>query len=259
MANIKEKLEKEKRSINQEIEQIVNGAQKLLAANEDEEKKLLRQIGMGKPGIEAEERLGANIEIKTLEKVYKDNIYEIDQIKRLCLTYRLRFLSARNYQGPEHPELGIKLARFIKENKISVDSTDFKVLAPVEYFEGNYSINWTKAFEVKLDPALFYKADGKGRYALIHAWGKDFTLFRFIQGFIFRTRRTFALSLAIGFSFIITSIIAAFCGGLHLLAFGIIFSSLVGIGYGFAHLIASENKKIFTNHILQHDSEYYNR
>ncbi|MBS9463057.1 hypothetical protein KIM67_11600 [Flagellimonas sp. 389] len=89
-----------------------------------------------------------------------DRIYHIDQIKQICIDYRLRFLDSRYFKG-KIPEKGISK---IKELEIAhnIEIQGFKIMAPSKLFK----------LEDKDDPLLFAPI-GNDYFYLIHKWGND--------------------------------------------------------------------------------------
>ena len=72
-----------------------------------------------------------------------DKIYHIDQIKQICIDYRLRFLDSKYFKG-EIPAAGIsKIKALEKSHKIDIEG--FKIIAPSKLFR----------LEDKDDPLLF--------------------------------------------------------------------------------------------------------
>jgi len=90
----------------------------------------------------------------------KDKIYHINQIKKICTDYRLRFLDSKYFKG-EIPQSAIsKIKHLEREHNITLGG--FKMMAPSKLFK----------LEDKDDPLLFAPI-GNGYYYLIHKWGND--------------------------------------------------------------------------------------
>ncbi len=88
------------------------------------------------------------------------NIYHIDQIKEICIDYRLRFLDAKYFKG-KIPQAGIAKIKYLEfQHNTSIEG--FKIMAPSKLFK----------LEDKDDPLLFAPI-GNGYYYLIHKWGND--------------------------------------------------------------------------------------
>ena len=88
------------------------------------------------------------------------NIYHIDQIKGICIDYRLRFLDTRYFKG-KIPQEAISKIKHL-ESEHNTELKGFKIIAPSKLFK----------LEDKDDPLLFAPI-GNGYYYLIHKWGND--------------------------------------------------------------------------------------
>ena len=89
-----------------------------------------------------------------------DRIYHIDQIKQICIDYRLRFLDSRYFKG-KIPEIGISKIKEL-ENAHNIEIQGFKIMAPSKLFK----------LEDKDDPLLLAPI-GNDYFYLIHKWGND--------------------------------------------------------------------------------------
>ena len=89
-----------------------------------------------------------------------DKIYHIDQIKKLCIDYRLRFLDSKYFKGEIPQEAFSKIKQLEEDHKIEVKG--FKIIAPSKLFK----------LADKDDPLLFAPI-GNGYFYLIHKWGTD--------------------------------------------------------------------------------------
>lgn len=105
------------------------------------------------------------LDIKTqnsfdFDQLESHRIYHLDQIREVCIDYRLRFLDIKYFKNdlPESAHQAI--------NKIETDHgtalADFKVMAPSVLFR----------LERKDDPLLFVPL-GNNYYYLVHKWGND--------------------------------------------------------------------------------------
>ena len=102
-----------------------------------------------------------------------DKIFHLDQIKKICIDYRLRFLDSKYFKG-DIPQEGIsKIKALEKEHGISIDG--FKIIAPSKLFR----------LEDKDDPLLFAPI-GNGYFYLIHRWGNDLHPLRKIMAWPFK-------------------------------------------------------------------------
>lgn len=174
--------EKEKYDVNP-----VNEIKLLLAADTNEDLRILRNLSNNSHFNRIENVRSEQIELENLENEYEGKVYKIDQIKNLCVDYRLRFLQSRYFTGSYDVEVISKLKEFAKNTKTSIDdytlSMRFFVMAPQEMFELKDKKYISKAeLRRQADPAIFYQID-ENHYRLIHKWGDDFTIFRLIEGF----------------------------------------------------------------------------
>ena len=89
-----------------------------------------------------------------------ENIYNIKEIKKVCINYRLRFLDVKYFKGDIPVEAIKKIDRLKKDH--STELKGFKIMAP------------SKLFKLKNtdDPLLFIPI-GKDYYYMIHKWGDD--------------------------------------------------------------------------------------
>ncbi|MRH99778.1 hypothetical protein GH721_04450 [Kriegella sp. EG-1] len=89
-----------------------------------------------------------------------ENIFHIEQIRSICVTYRLRFLDSSLFKGTIPEEAISKIRQIEKEHNTELNG--YKILAPSKLFK----------LKDKDDPILFAPL-GNGYYYLIHKWGND--------------------------------------------------------------------------------------
>lgn len=103
-----------------------------------------------------------------------DRIFHIDNIKKTCIDFRLRFLDSHYFKSK------IPQAAFDEINRLNgLHNTrlgDFKIMAPSKLFN----------LEDTDDPLLFAPM-GNGYYYLIHKWGKDLHPFRKLMMWPFKS------------------------------------------------------------------------
>lgn len=95
-----------------------------------------------------------------VDKLDANRIYHINQIKKICIDYRLRFLDAKLYKG-QFPVEAIDEIKSI-EHTHQTSLSALKMMAPSKLFK----------LENADDPLLFAPM-GNGYYYLIHQWGND--------------------------------------------------------------------------------------
>ncbi|MDH7444047.1 hypothetical protein [Aquimarina sp. 2201CG14-23] len=118
-------------------------------------------------------------------------IHHIDQIKKICIDYRLRFLDTKYFKG-KFPKEAIRAITEI-ENTHGITLTGFKIIAPSKLFK-----------LANADDPLLFVPMGNNYYYLVHTWGKDLHPFRktimwFFKSFENLLILTFLVSLLITF------------------------------------------------------------
>lgn len=199
MNTLEKKLVSIARSNSQEGESIVEEVKLLLSENAAEERATLKAIGLDND-LKIAENQNAEMLIKKShgEKLERE-ILKYEDIKKLCLNYRLYMKPANQFIGTIPPDLGAELTRFCKEKSIplpGVSYSKFFVIAPPKMFRGYLSPSqvvgsaWGIAREnaaerqrIKdMDPILVYELPEPGFYAVIKSWGNDFTPLRRVYG-----------------------------------------------------------------------------
>ncbi|WP_343486129.1 hypothetical protein [Allomuricauda sp. d1] len=94
------------------------------------------------------------------EHLDNENIFHIEQIKTICIDYRLRFLDSKYFKG-EIPRKAIEKIKAL-EKLHDTELKGFKVMAPSKLFK----------LADKDDPLLFAPI-GNDYFYLIHKWGND--------------------------------------------------------------------------------------
>jgi len=94
-----------------------------------------------------------------------DRIFHIEQIKTICVDYRLRFLDSSIFKNEIPEEAITKIRMMEQEHKTSLEG--FKIIAP------------SKAFHlINYDDPLMFVPIGNDYYYLIHQWGKEINAMR---------------------------------------------------------------------------------
>jgi len=165
----------------------INEVKLLLQGESSEDARILRGLSKNSQFNRIENLRGKQIELENFEKDYDGKVYTIDQIKTLCIDYHLRFLQSRLYTGSYDVQVAAKIKEFAKTTLAPIDEHTlgrrYFVMAPQEMFSLTEEKYVSKAdLRRQADPAIFYQID-KDHYRLIHKWGQDFTIFRLIEGF----------------------------------------------------------------------------
>ena len=99
------------------------------------------------------------------DKIDSNRLFHVDQIRKICIDYRLRFLDFNFFKGGVPDEAYTKLKEF-ELNHPDLD-INIKMMAPTKLFQlENYD-----------DPLMFVSL-GNNYYYLIHKWGNDMSYFR---------------------------------------------------------------------------------
>ena len=99
------------------------------------------------------------------DRLETHRIFHLNQIKKVCVDYRLRFLDLKYFKG-NIPAEGIeKITRLEKEHQTTLEG--FKVMAPSVLFRLK-----------KTDDPLLFVPLGNDYFYLIHKWGDDLSFLR---------------------------------------------------------------------------------
>ena len=99
------------------------------------------------------------------DRLETHRIFHLNQIKKVCVDYRLRFLDLKYFKG-NIPADGIeKITRLEKEHQTTLEV--FKVMAPSVLFRLK-----------KTDDPLLFAPLGNDYFYLIHKWGDDLSFLR---------------------------------------------------------------------------------
>lgn len=161
--------------------QILEQVSEILMENAVRRTEILKAIGSG--GDVSENHL----EFDLLET---DRIFHLDQIRKICVDYRLRFLGSKYFKGGI-PEEAITQVRIL-EDRHATNLGGFRIVAP------------SKTFRLKnFNDPLLLAPIGNGYYYLVHKWGNDLNSWRKIWVWPFRNLITFTLMI-IAVSFLVT-------------------------------------------------------
>ena len=149
--NIQEKLHRERGKLKRSNENRLQEVYQILENLDNEMSRI--ENNLSKPS-----KIEANaFEFDFLES---SRIYHLEEIKNICIDYRLRFLDSKYFKG-EIPVEGISKIKSL-EREHNIELKGFKIIAPSKLFK----------LEDKDDPLLFAPI-GNGYFYLIHQWGND--------------------------------------------------------------------------------------
>ena len=109
-----------------------------------------------------------------IDSMEMDRIYHVDQIKNICINYRLRFLDTKYFKNDIPREALVEIKRLEKEHDLTIQG--FKIVAPSKMFK----------LENADDPLLFAPV-GNGYFYLIHKWGNDLSPMRRLFAWPFKS------------------------------------------------------------------------
>ena len=94
------------------------------------------------------------------DQLETQKIFHLDQIREVCIHYRLRFLDIKYFKGVLPQSAQEAISKIEKEHNTKL--SDFKIMAPSVLFR----------LEKKDDPLLLVPM-GNNFYYLVHKWGND--------------------------------------------------------------------------------------
>ena len=180
--NLEERLEKVK--AREKETAILLEVYTILQKDNERDDRILDQIGQAK---------GEVVNAFNFDLLESGRIYHIEQIKKICIDYRLRFLDSTYFKG-EIPNEAISKIKEM-ERSHDIEMKGYKILAPSRLFR----------LEDKDDPLLFAPI-GNGYYYLIHKWGNDLHPLRKLFAWPFKNIVNLALVVML-LSYLLTLII----------------------------------------------------
>jgi hypothetical protein len=213
--NLERALEKE-RNVQKEISenQILSQFKSLFEAEWEKDQRVLRTFNKG----------ATSSILPSADNLSEERIFDIDSIKNLCIKYRLRFLSTKQFKG-DIPSMAISS---IKETEMKVGHNidAFMIAAPSKLF---------KLEDSNKDPLLFAPLED-GRFYLIDKWGDDMAWYRKIVNWPLTSPMTLLVTL-LGLSGLLAAVIPSsllsasgeFLSFMRLVAFGWNVIFLLGI------------------------------
>lgn len=190
----------------------VKKIQLLLEGDAIEERKILAEAGLDFNIKKVETQVGVNLTRDKKETELNSKVFTEDEIKETCIKYDLRFLHSKSYKGSIEPTLGAAILNFFREKNIDSKSYEASnnlfIMAPSKAFNLE-----ERPKPAPIDPVMFYKMSTTegNMYALVHKWGKDFTVFRRLLGAARETSWHWFWTLVV-LAFIASTIVSACIG-----------------------------------------------
>lgn len=150
--DIEEELRRESLRHKKHQESLVDDVNTILAKELEQESEITAAL----------KREDCNLTNVNFKKLNPKNIYNQNQIRKICIRYRLRFLDSQYFKGEIPYEAILKIKELQKKYDIKANS--FKIIAPSKLFE--------LGDECEKDPLLFLNL-GNGYYYFVYKWGND--------------------------------------------------------------------------------------
>jgi len=168
---------------NHPADSIMDEVQGILEQEEKQDRKIADAIAGDDSNLQIDE-----------SKLAEEHIFTIDQIEKLCIKYRLRFLDSKHFKG-EIPYEAIHKVKAL-EKELQTDLKGFKIIAPKELF---------RLTDKDSDPILMLPLKNN-RYYFIHKWGGEISALRALLAFPMRNFMSmfwFLAAVAVLFSWVV--------------------------------------------------------
>lgn len=129
--------------------------------------------------------LNNDLYYKVNAKLDSDRIFTIDQIRAVCIKYRLRFLDSGLFKNEIPKEAIFEVKRLEKEWDFKTEN--FKIIAPKKLFT---------LTDKDSDPILFVPI-GENKFYFIHKWGGELNRLRSTLAYPLRNVETLFVTLAV--------------------------------------------------------------
>lgn len=221
-----EKVKEEQEQLLQESG--LNEIKGLLEYDQARHNEIINHLGGSSVNMMIQDIQAKKIQLEQDENFYGGKVFTEEQVKGLCLDYKLKFLSSNVFKGnldirvvEKITELektlhigratnrakveGITLEQYLaKEDTVPFKfsahdlKTRFFIMAPPAMFNLTVRPKPAKIRKiVDYDPILFYEIDTPNgeekKYRIVHKWGQDFTIARAVKGFVFRSEANLML------------------------------------------------------------------
>jgi hypothetical protein len=117
-----------------------------------------------------------------IDQLESDRVFHLSQIKKICISNRLRFLDTKYFKG-NYPQSALAEIKYL-ENKHETKLDGFKIIAPSKMF-----------VLLKTDDPVLFAPIGNDYYYVIDRWGNDLHPLRKLQVWPFKSFENLALTL----------------------------------------------------------------
>jgi len=203
--------------------QILSQFKSLFEAEWEKDQRVLQTINKG----------ATSSRLPSANQLSEERIFDRDSIKTLCIKYRLRFLSTKQFRGKIPPSAVSSIKD--TERQVGQNLEAFMIAAPSKLF---------KLEDSNKDPLLFAPLED-GRFYLVDKWGDDLVWYRKIINWPLTSPLTL-LTAVISFSVLVTALIPSSM----LSSTGEFFSfmRLVALGWNIIFLLGITSYLWFASH-----------
>lgn len=167
-------LEKERKKFLKKDGNVINQVNQILQDSLYSEKNILRNL----------KSYNRTFEYLDEEGLDRNKLFSLNEIKKICIQYNLRFLDSQKFRG-KFPNEAIQAIKELSVKR-KTPLENFKILGPINIFRKNNS---------DADPMLFAETN-YGNYYLVYQWGQRVPWYSKILHFPFRAIENLVGSLA---------------------------------------------------------------
>ena len=171
----------------EELDSVLEAFKDLFRADWETERRISQTLQNG----------SLNQTILQTDKLNPNQIFELNDIRKLCLKYRLRFLPTRYFNSPFPTEAIDAVKRLEKE--LSSEISNFMIVAPSKLF---------KLEDANSDPLLFVPLSDT-KFYLVHKWGNDLSWHRRLLAWPLKSFPNLAATISL-FSIVVTTLLPGF-------------------------------------------------
>lgn len=155
---------------------LISDLKKVLQNEEMAEEAAIKSIGLTANAKILQEK--SLLKQHQLNQQYYGDVFQLSDVRQVCMEYSMRMLPAHLYRGPLDTMFGPKVKNFQRQHKLSDEEVkeNFYIVAPPEAFE----LEKRQRPVLDLDPLLLYKVNDNF-YKLVHQWGSDLSVFRYVS------------------------------------------------------------------------------
>ena len=191
-------------------------ARTILRQQGEQEVRLVGQLGLRR----SLEQINDNQYHRFLHQQFRGSVYHVDDIRQVCVHYRMRMLPSHRYCGPIDPEFGPTLASL--PAGLQPDGRGTRRATSLLWPRPKRSTS-KKRQRPLIDPLLLYRIDGQ-HYRVVHQWGGDLHPLRYLRAWRHRSLTHMTLFWT-AFTFLVTTVLFG------LLAESLTNAFLIGWGY----------------------------